>query len=226
VQCLGSEDRTGSVTIVGAVSPPGGDFSDPVTGATLGIVQSYWELDKRLAQRKHFPAVNWLTSFSKYEHQLESYYENLEGCGDFARLVTQAKELLQNENDLMEIVQLVGRDSLAESEKVTLEVAKLIKEDFLQQYTTKEEDRYCPFYKTVWMLRNILTFFNLAQQAVARGKEREVSWSEIKQTMSSLLYKLSMMKYEHPMQGEETLVREYKQLHAELYLAFKALEEA
>lgn len=130
VKCLGSPDRTGSVTIVGAVSPPRGDFSDPVTSATLSIVQVFWGLDKKLAQRKHFPSVHWLISYSKYSQALESY-EKFDS--DFISIRTKAREVLQREDDLNEIVQLVGKDALAESDKITLETAKLLREDYLAQ---------------------------------------------------------------------------------------------
>lgn len=145
--CLGSPERTGTVSIIGAVSPPGGDFSDPVTSATLGIVQVFWGLDKKLAQRKHFPSVNWNVSYSKYTRVLQPYYEETEP--DFLHMRTVAKEILQKEDELAEIVQLVGKSSLSEADKVTLDIARLIKEDFLQQNGISEYDRYCPFYKTV-----------------------------------------------------------------------------
>lgn len=112
------------------MSPPGGDFSDPVTSATLGIVQVFWGLDKKLAQRKHFPSVNWLISYSKYIRALEEYYDK--NFPEFVPLRTKCKEILQEEEDLSEIVQLVGKASLAEADKITLEVAKLLKDDFLQ----------------------------------------------------------------------------------------------
>eukprot|EP00163_Fabomonas_tropica_P026325 TRINITY_DN478_c0_g1_i3.p1 TRINITY_DN478_c0_g1~~TRINITY_DN478_c0_g1_i3.p1 ORF type:complete len:521 (-),score=128.87 TRINITY_DN478_c0_g1_i3:149-1711(-) len=131
VKCLGSPGRTGSVTITGAVSPPGGDFSDPVTSATLSIVQVFWGLDKKLAQRKHFPSINWSLSYSKYMNLLTPYYDSVDP--EFVSLRTTIKEILQTEESLSEIVQLVGKDSLAESDKVTLEVAKLIRDDYLQQ---------------------------------------------------------------------------------------------
>jgi V-type H+-transporting ATPase subunit A len=134
VTCIGNPSRTGSVSIVGAVSPPGGDFSDPVTSATLGIVQVFWGLDKKLAQRKHFPSVNWLLSYSKYLKSLDPYYETLDP--EFVGLRTKVKEILQMEEDLTEIVQLVGKDSLGESEKITLEIARIIRDDFLQQNGT------------------------------------------------------------------------------------------
>ena len=109
-KCLGNPEREGSVTIVGAVSPPGGDFSDPVTSATLGIVQVFWGLDKMLAQRKHFPSVDWLRSYSKYMKALDDYYER--NFPDFVALRTKVKEILQEEEDLSEIVQLVGKVSV------------------------------------------------------------------------------------------------------------------
>merc|ERR1712205_288582 len=113
VQCLGNPSRNGSVTIVGAVSPPGGDFSDPVTSATLNIVQVSGGLDKKLAQRKHFPSVNWLLSYSKYDRALEKYYDDLDP--DFAPARATTREILQTEDELNEIVQLVGKDSLSEA---------------------------------------------------------------------------------------------------------------
>uniref|UniRef100_A0A5K3EVY0 H(+)-transporting two-sector ATPase n=1 Tax=Mesocestoides corti TaxID=53468 RepID=A0A5K3EVY0_MESCO len=141
VRCLGGpEKRFGSVTIVGAVSPPGGDFSDPVTSATLGIVQVFWGLDKKLAQRKHFPSVNWLISYSKYVRALDEYYE--QNFPEFVTLRTKMQEILQEEKDLSEIVQLVGKASLAEGDKITLEVARIIKDDFLQQNGYSDYDRY------------------------------------------------------------------------------------
>ena len=154
VQCIGSPAREGSVTVVGAVSPPGGDFSDPVTSATLGIVQVFWGLDKKLAQRKHFPSLNWLISYSKYMRPLEDFYDK--NFPEFPELRTKAKEILQNEEDLAEIVQLVGKGSLAEADKITLEVAQILKDDFLQQNGYSKFDKFCPFYKTVGMLKNMV----------------------------------------------------------------------
>ena len=111
VKCLGSPDREGSVTIVGAVSPPGGDFSDPVTASTLAIVQVFWGLDKKLAQRKHFPSVNWSISYSNYDRMLEGFFEKYDP--EFMYCKQKFKEILQEEEDLTEIVQLVGKESLS-----------------------------------------------------------------------------------------------------------------
>merc|ERR1711871_648996 len=118
VKCLGEPEREGAITVVGAVSPPGGDMAEPVTVGTLGIVQVFWGLDKKLAQRKHFPSVNWLTSYSKYDTALEEYYSQYPGFSESRR---QTKLILQTENDLQETVQLVGRDSLSEDQKLLMD---------------------------------------------------------------------------------------------------------
>lgn len=224
VLCLGSPSRQGSVTIVGAVSPPGGDFSDPVTSSTLSIVQVFWGLDKKLAQRKHFPSVNWLQSYSKYMKALDTFYEKFDP--DFVPLRTKIKDILQKEDTLTEIVQLVGRDSLAESDKITLEVAKLIKEDFLQQNGFSSYDRFCPFYKTVWMLRNISTFHDHAQRAVqSSGEDKKVTWMSIKNAMNDLIYKITCMKFQEPSSGEDKVVAHMKALNEEIITTFRTFEE-
>merc|ERR1712216_632197 len=137
---IGSPQREGTVTIVGAGSPPGGDFTDPVTSATLSIVQVFWGLDKKLAQRKHFPSVNWTISFSKYIRTLEPYMEEKEP--EYLALQQKFLEILQMEDELQEIMQLVGKDSLSEDQKCTLETARIIREDFLQQNGFSEYDFY------------------------------------------------------------------------------------
>ncbi|XP_075580461.1 V-type proton ATPase catalytic subunit A-like [Pelecanus crispus] len=223
-RCLGSPAREGSVSIVGAVSPPGGDFSDPVTSATLGIVQVFWGLDKKLAQRKHFPSVNWLISYSRYLRALEPHYEGLHP--EFPALRSRAREILQEEEELAEIVQLVGKASLAEADKVTLEVAKLLKDDFLQQNGYSSYDRFCPFYKTVGMLHNMVTFYELARHAVeatAPG-ERRVTWATIRESLGDILYKLSAMKFKDPVKdGEANITAAFAQLNEEMQAAFRNL---
>ena len=212
VKCIGNPSREGSVSIVGAVSPPGGDFSDPVTSATLGIVQVFWGLDKKLAQRKHFPSINWLISYSKYMRALDDFYEH--HYPDFVPLRTkvsnitlfvskfnwflllQCQRILQEEEDLSEIVQLVGKASLAESDKITLEVAKLIKEDFLQQNSYTPYDRFCPFYKTSGMLKNMIGFYDLAKGSVDSAKgDNRITYAMIKEAMGDIMYQLSSMKF-------------------------------
>ena len=194
-KCLGNPEREGSVTIVGAVSPPGGDFSDPVTTATLGIVQVFWGLDKKLAQRKHFPSINWSLSYSKYTRALDEYYER--NFPDFVPIRSKTQQILQEEEDLSEIVQLVGKASLAEADKVTLEVARLIKDDFLQQNSYSSYDRFCPFYKTCGMLKNIISFYDLAKHSIeaTAQSENRITWAMIRETLSSTMYELSSMKF-------------------------------
>lgn len=228
VSCLGSPEREGSVTIVGAVSPPGGDFSDPVTTATLSIVQVFWGLDKKLAQRKHFPSVNWLISYSKYDKALEPFYDSFDP--DFINIRRSARSILQKEDDLNEIVQLVGKDALAEGDKITLEVARLIKDDFLQQNSFTKYDRYCPFHKTVDMLRNMIAFYNAANTAVERtsagGSDGgKITYNVIKNRLGDLIYKLSSQKFEDPAEGEDALKFKAKALNDEIKDRFKALED-
>jgi len=224
VVCIGNPNRQGSVSIVGAVSPPGGDFSDPVTSATLNIVQVFWGLDKKLAQRKHFPSINWLLSYSKYLDALEPFYNEFDT--EFLYLRTKCNQILQEEEQLSEIVQLVGKDSLGEAEKVVLEVAKILRDDFLQQNGFSEYDRFCPFYKTVWMLRNIILFYDLSRKAVEnQSLENKITLQEIKNRLGELIYKITSMKFQLPSDGEEKLKVHFKQLNEEITQSFRKLED-
>eukprot|EP00741_Cyanophora_paradoxa_P010579 tig00020537_g10225.t1 len=225
VACLGSPKRLGSVTIVGAVSPPGGDFSDPVTASTLSIVQVFWGLDKKLAQRKHFPSVNWLLSYSKYTKALEAWYDQHDS--EFQSLRTTFREILQTEEDLNEIVQLVGKDSLAESDKITLEIAKIIREDFLAQNAYSTYDKFCPFYKSAWMMRNVCELYHQSQKAVeSSSAENKVTWNKIKGALGPLIFKVSAQKFEDPAEGEAALSAKYKALQDEIQNAFRNLDES
>jgi len=226
VTCLGNPAREGSVTIVGAVSPPGGDFSDPVTSATLGIVQVFWGLDKKLAQRKHFPSINWLISYSKYIRALDDYYDK--GCPMFVTYRTKVKEILQVEEDLSEIVQLVGKGSLAETDKITLEVAKLLKDDFLQQNGYTPYDRFCPFYKTVGMLENFVSFYDQARHAVesTAQSESKITLVAIKDGMGDMMYQLSSMKFADPWdKTEEEVKADFADLRQRMTEKFRSLQD-
>ncbi|THD20076.1 V-type proton ATPase catalytic subunit A, partial [Fasciola hepatica] len=227
VHCLGGpEPRYGSVGIVGAVSPPGGDFADPVTSATLSIVQVFWGLDKKLAQRKHFPSVNWLISYSKYLRALDDYYDR--NYPEFVALRTKMNEILQEEEELSEIVQLVGKASLAESDKITLEVARIIKDDFLQQNGYSNYDRFCPFYKTVGMMRNIIGFYDQARHAVevTAQSDHRVTWALIREAMGPTIYKISSMKFKDPKaDGKDKILRDFDELYEEITSGFRNLED-
>ncbi|CAE6476574.1 unnamed protein product [Rhizoctonia solani] len=220
VTCLGNPQREGTVSIVGAVSPPGGDFSDPVTAATLSIVQVFWGLDKKLAQRKHFPSVNWNVSYSKYIQILEPHYQSTDP--GFVSSRNKTKEILQKEDDLAEIVQLVGKSALGEGDKVTLEVARMLKDDFLQQNGMSEYDRYCPFYKTSLMLKNFVAFHDSAVAAVTKG---ELTFNKVKEATSDIMFKLSQMKFESPSQGQESVTKKLEALNTEIIEKFRAIGE-
>jgi V/A-type H+-transporting ATPase subunit A len=166
--CLGSDRRIGSVTIVGAVSPPGGDFSEPITQNTLRIAGTFWALDTNLAYRRHFPSINWIKSYSLYLDSLENWYRTTLSS-DWKPLRDRTMYLLQKEVELQEIVQLVGPDALPESEKAILEITRMIREDFLQQSAYSDTDSFCPVVKQYWMLRAIHSFYDATVTAMDRG---------------------------------------------------------
>jgi V/A-type H+-transporting ATPase subunit A len=168
VVCLGSDERKGSVTVVGAVSPPGGDFSEPITQNTLRIAGTFWALDTSLAYRRHFPSVNWIKSYSLYLDQVQDWFAT-SGFPDWKDLRARAMYLLQKEVELQEIVQLVGPDALPESEKAILEITRMIREDFLQQSAYHDIDSFCSLEKQYWMLRTILSFHDRVDQAMGKG---------------------------------------------------------
>ncbi|MFC1600421.1 V-type ATP synthase subunit A [Patescibacteria group bacterium] len=165
VKCLGSEDREGSLTLIGAVSPPGGDLSEPVTQNTLRVTKVFWGLDAKLAYRRHFPAINWLTSYTLYQDNIKDYWAK-EIAPDFSEYRTQAMGLLQEEAKLEEIVRLVGMDALSPKERLILETAKSLREDFLFQNAFDEMDAYTPLKKQYWMLKSIMNVYNMAQEVV------------------------------------------------------------
>lgn len=165
VACSGSPERTGSVTLFGAVSPPGGDFSEPITQDSLRVTGAFWGLDTDLARRRHFPAINWTSSYSLYA--LDEWF-NERVAGEWAEQRQRARAVLQRERELQEIVQLVGADAIAENEKGELAVGRMLREDFLQQ-SAVSDDAYCPLDKTYWMLRVILTFYDRLVVALGEG---------------------------------------------------------
>ncbi len=166
--CLGDDGREGAVSAIGAVSPPGGDLSEPVTQNTLRVTKVFWGLDAALAYQRHFPAINWLNSYSLYSEKLGEYWD-MEYEGDWSRLRVEAMNLLEDEDRLKEIVRLVGIDALSKEERMVLETSKSIREDFLHQNAFHEIDTYASMDKQFKMLRNILTFHHLAMDAIKRG---------------------------------------------------------
>ena len=168
VLTIGSKPREASISVVGAVSPPGGDFSEPVTQNTLRIVKVFWALSKDLASRRHFPAIDYLLSYTLYWSALEDYYSD-NVSPEFPELRAEALALLQKDKELQDIVALVGPDALPPSEKIILETARMLKEDFLQQNAFHETDSFCSLEKQYLMLKTILRFYEKAQDLYRRG---------------------------------------------------------
>ncbi len=170
VECLGADDRQGSVTAIGAVSPPGGDISEPVSQATMRIVKVFWALDSSLAYARHFPAINWLTSYSLYMDTLAPWYTEQFGEGYMANR-TKSMHILQEESELQEIVRLVGQDALSPADRLTMETAKMIREDFLQQNAFVDEDAYSSYAKQYRLLDIILHYDELCREALSKGAD-------------------------------------------------------
>ncbi len=202
--------NTGSVSVVGAVSPPGGDLSEPVTQGTLRIVRVFWALDTKLRERRHFPAINWLTSYSLYTNTLDPWYRNNVGP-DFPELRAWAMEVLQKEAELQEVVQLVGSDALPEEQKLTLEVARMIREIVLQQNAYHPVDTYCPMSRQYAVMKTIRHFAELAGRAV----EREVLVENI--ANMPLRTRFGKSKF------EEAVDQELEDINREMDKAFEAM---
>ena len=206
VNCLASdENRVGSLTAIGAVSPPGGDTSEPVSQATLRIVKVFWGLDSSLAYKRHFPAINWLTSYSLYQDKVDKWADkNVEA--DFSAHRAEAMRLLQEESSLQEIVQLVGVDSLSGSDRLILEVTRSIREDFLHQNSFHEVDTYTSLHKQYRMLNLILKFYEEGKKAI----KEKVSINKISKL--PVLEKIGRAKYIH----EDDVDREYDLIEKEI----------
>lgn len=186
VECLGNPERKGSVTVAGAVSPPGADFSEPVTQNTLRIIDALYALDVSLANKRHFPAINWLTSYSLYIDAVKDWWNEYDPGWEDTR--ASALRLLQQEAELEEIVRLVGPEALPEGDKLLLLITRMIREDFLQQSAYHEVDTYCMPAKAGLMLKTIMKFYELAQEMLSSGAGIESIRS------SPMVYRISRMK--------------------------------
>jgi len=174
IKAVGTPDREGALSVIGAVSPPGGDLSDPVVQATLRVVKVFWSLEDRLAYQRHFPAISWLNSYSLYKDDIAEQV-NKEIAKDFIEISKEAMRLLEQESELQEIVRLIGVDALSPEDRLILEGARSIREDFLHQNAFHEIDTYASLEKQYKMLLNCLTYFNGAKEALAR----DVAFDEI-----------------------------------------------
>jgi V/A-type H+-transporting ATPase subunit A len=186
VECLGKPERRGSVTVAGAVSPPGADFSEPVTQNTIRIVEALYSLDTALANKRHFPAINWLTSYSLYAESVKEWWSDIDP--EWADTRATALKILQQEAELEEIVRLVGPEALPEGDKLLLQVARMIREDFLMQSAYHEIDTYCLPARAQLMLRTITKFYELTKEMSESG----ISVAEIRS--SPMVYRISRMK--------------------------------
>ncbi len=188
VMSQGSEPREGALTVIGAVSPPGGDISEPVSQSTLRIVKVFWGLDYALSYARHFPAINWLNSYSLYQSKMDDFFDS-RISENFSNFRKTSMALLQEESALQEIVRLVGRDSLSEGDQLKLEVAKSLREDFLQQNAFHEVDTFCPLEKQYKMLDIILTFNEEAKKALATGTYLdEILELEVREPIARMKY--------------------------------------
>jgi len=188
VVCLGSEHREGALSVIGAVSPPGGDLSDPVVQATLKVVKVFWALDDQLANMRHFPAINWLQSYSLYRDSLKKYMAE-KVAEDFTDLSQEALKLLEMESELQEIARLIGVESLSFKDRLILETARSIREDFLHQNAYHPQDTYTPLRQQYLMLRNILYFHRRANQALEEGCDfKEIVSLEVREQLARMKY--------------------------------------
>jgi V/A-type H+-transporting ATPase subunit A len=208
--CLGSDKRVGALSVIGAVSPPGGDLSDPVVQSTLKVVKVFWALDDRLANMRHFPAINWLQSYSLYTENIKKYWDE-EVAEDFFVLRQEALRLLEEESELQEIARLVGVESLSEKDRLVLESARSIREDFLHQNAFHPQDTYTSIRKQYLMLRTILHFHSSALKAIEETSLDKILSFPIREKIAKLKY----------LEEEDTGIIE---AYVEVSNAFKGLE--
>ncbi len=215
VVTLGSDERIGSVSVIGAVSPPGGDFSEPVVQNTLRVVKVFWALDADLARRRHFPAINWLTSYSLYIDAIKDWWEkNVDP--EWKAMRDKAMGLLQKEAELQEIVRIVGPDALPDRERAVLIVTRMIREDYLQQDAFDEVDTYCPPKKQVTMMRVLLNFYDRTMEAVGKGVPvEEIAKLPVRE-------KIGRMKFEPDVEKVAALIDETNEQFEELLKKYGA----
>ncbi len=218
VKTLCSGEREGALSVIGAVSPPGGDISEPVSQATLRIVKVFWGLDSSLAQQRHFPAINWLTSYSLYLDNMEAWF-NTNVAEDWTALRTQLMGLLQDEAELQEIVQLVGMDALSAPDRLKLEVARSIREDFLHQNAFDEVDTYTSLEKQHSMMLLITGYYEKAREALAAGVDIQ------KLIDLPVREQIGRFKYTAPDKVKETYEQVMGQLDKELHDARDTKED-
>ena len=218
VECLGADERRGSLTAIGAVSPPGGDISEPVSQATLRIVKVFWGLDSALAYKRHFPAINWLTSYSLYADSLSDWF-NKNVKPDWYKLRGRLMTILQEESELEEIVKLVGMDALSPSDRLKLEAARSIREDYLHQNAFDEVDTYTSLNKQYLLMELILAFYDKSLEALGKGAAIE------KIVAMSSRERIGRFKYADEKQTESEYNEILSELDSDIDKAVKAKDE-
>jgi V/A-type H+-transporting ATPase subunit A len=214
IACSGSPDREGAVSIIGAVSPPGGDLSDTVVQATLQVVKVFWSLQARLAQQRHFPAIDWLTSYSFYKQHIADSFEDKAMGKEFADMMQQAMTLLEQESQLIEIVRLVGAESISAQDRMTLETSKSIREDFLHQNAFHKVDTFTPIEKQHEMIKLILHFHQAGLTAIDHGVETDDIFKlSVREDIARCKY-LENEKVEQVAAIKDVADQQMKELHA------------
>ncbi|GAI92291.1 unnamed protein product, partial [marine sediment metagenome] len=203
--CLGKDGRRGSLSTIGAVSPPGGDLSEPVTQATLRVVRVFWALVAELAYQRHFPAIHWLRSYSLYLEDLEKYFAQ-KVATDWIKLRARAMALLQQEDELKETVRLVGLDALSNQDRIAMETARSLREDFLQQFAFHDIDTYTSIKKQYLMLKTVLSYYDVSLEAL----KEEISLDSL--VSLSVREDIAKMKYV----PEEAIEREREKISRRL----------
>ena len=209
VICLGKDGREGALSAIGAVSPPGGDISEPVSQATLRIVKVFWGLDSALAYKRHFPAINWLNSYSLYLDDMEKWF-NAKVAPDWMENRQKMMSLLQEEAELEEIVKMVGMDALSPSDRLKMEAARSIREDFLHQNSFHEVDTYTSLKKQHMMMKLVMAFYEQAVAALAEGASLQ------KLISMPVREQIGRFKYTHEDQLDSAYEEVKKELHMEI----------
>ena len=214
IACSGSPDREGAVSVIGAVSPPGGDLSDTVVQATLQVVKVFWSLQARLAQQRHFPAIDWLTSYSFYKQYIPTSFDDAATGKEFADMMQQAMTLLEQESQLVEIVRLVGAESISAQDRMTLETSKSIREDFLHQNAFHKVDTFTPIEKQHEMIKLILHFHRSGLTAIDHGVETaDIFALAVREDIARCKY-LDNEKVEQVAAIKDVVDQQIKELHA------------
>ena len=214
VQCLGGPEREGGLSVIGAVSPPGGDLSDSVVQATLHVVKVFWSLKGELAYQRHFPAIDWLTSYSFYKQYLKGCFEDKDQGLEMEKMTAEAMSLLEQESELKEIVRLVGADALSPRDRLALETSRSIREDYLHQNAFHKVDTYTSMEKQYEMMKTVLHFHHQGLEAIESGAETaDIFKLAVREDIARAKY-VPQEEIDKIGQIRDTIEQQMKQLHS------------